>query len=97
MSPNSFFQEILGSFESQVPPPQDQWGMSGMAESEPVLNIPADRSTTESFVVNFFPVHPSRLQRLTPMAEQAEPSHQISGSLLDMIPTGSVPIALPHP
>ncbi|KAG8915258.1 hypothetical protein FRC00_006199 [Tulasnella sp. 408] len=39
----------------------------------------------------------SRLQRLTPMAEQAEPSHQISGSQFDMIPTGSVPIALPHP
>ncbi|KAG8900224.1 hypothetical protein FRC01_010214, partial [Tulasnella sp. 417] len=32
MSPNSFFQELLGSFESQVPPPQDQWGMGGMAE-----------------------------------------------------------------
>lgn len=39
----------------------------------------------------------SRLQPLTSMAEQAGPSHQISGSQFDMIPTGSVPIALPHP
>lgn len=31
MSPNSFFQELLGSFENHVPSQQDQWGM-GMTE-----------------------------------------------------------------
>ncbi|KAG8987569.1 hypothetical protein FRB90_003271 [Tulasnella sp. 427] len=38
-----------------------------------------------------------RLQPLTPMAEHPAQTESISGSQFDMIPTGSIPINLPHP
>ncbi|KIO34342.1 hypothetical protein M407DRAFT_3474 [Tulasnella calospora MUT 4182] len=45
MSPNSFFQELIGSFESQVPAPQDQWGMGGMTD----VNWMSDLSLFSTF------------------------------------------------
>ncbi|KIO34333.1 hypothetical protein M407DRAFT_240655 [Tulasnella calospora MUT 4182] len=54
MSPNSFFQELLGSFESQVPPPQDQWGTSGMAD----LNWMSDLNLFSTFTQTGRPQNP---------------------------------------
>ncbi|KAG8988538.1 hypothetical protein FRB90_002686 [Tulasnella sp. 427] len=55
MSPNSFFQELLGSFENAPAQSVDQWGMGGMAD----LNWMSDLNLFSTFPQAGQPNNPS--------------------------------------